>query len=82
MTYSQFATEKPVLYGQIMYKGKSKIGSFKPLWQALSNSLIYAYHLPNGKKSTGGFTLKRAFSLFEAGRLTTNPAHGNPENYL
>lgn len=82
MTYSAFAAQKPVLYGQIMHNNKSKIGSFRPVWQGLSNSLIYAYHLPNGKKSTGGFTLKRAFDLFKAGRLTTNPEHGNPNNYL
>lgn len=82
MTYSEFATQKPILYGQMMYNGKSKIGSFKAIWQGVSNSLIYTFHTPEGKKSKGGFTLKRAWALFEAGRLSTNPENGKPENYL
>lgn len=82
MTYSEFANQKPVLYGQITVNGKSKIGSFRPTWWSLTNSLGYTYHSPSGNKGQGGFTLQKAHNLLMSGRLTTNPDDGNPSNYL
>lgn len=82
MTYSEFANKKPVLYGQIMDNGKSKIGSFQADWQAITNSVVYFYHTHEGNKGKGGFTLMKAYQLFKAGRLSTNPEKGNPNNYL
>lgn len=79
MTFPEFSKTKPVLYGSINHNGKQKIGSFVPKWVGLSNSLNY---ILNGRKGNPGFTLKRAWELFEAKRLTTNPEDGKPENYL
>lgn len=82
MTYLEFAHTPPRLYGQIIHNGKCKIGQFKPTWSRYTNQLEYSYFTTNDKKGTGGFTLKRAFELFEIGRLSTNPEDGKPENYL
>jgi len=80
--FIEFAHKPMKLYGQITVNGKSKIGEFKPEWSRYSNQLEYQYYTPNGRKGTGGFTLKRAFDLFNAGRLSDNPEMGKPENYI
>lgn len=82
MDYLTFAKETPVLYGQIAVKGKYKIGAFKPVWSRFSNSLIYQYYTANGRKGTGGFTLMKAYYLFQNSRLFTDPEKGKPENYV
>jgi hypothetical protein len=82
ITFSEFAHSPQILYGQITVNGKSKIGQFRPKWSRYTNQLEYCYFTPQGNKGTGGFTLKKAFNLFVLGRLTTNPEHGKPENYV
>jgi hypothetical protein len=82
MNYSEFAAQRPILYGQINVNDKCKIGSFKAEWHHLTNSLIYSFYSPAGNKGKGGFTLKRAFALFIAGNLSINPENGNPLNYI
>ena len=82
MDYLLFSQEKPSLFGQISVNGKSKIGSFLPLWNKYTNSLVYRYHTSNGRKGQGGFTLMKAYHLFKEGRLSTNPADGKAENYI
>ncbi len=81
-TYKDFVHSPVRLYGQITVNGKSKIGEFRPKWSRYSNQLEYAYFTPKGNKGTGGFTMAKAFQLFKDGRLTTNPEHGKPENYV
>jgi hypothetical protein len=82
MDYIEFAKAPPILYGYMTVNGKQKIGSFKAEWNHNSNSLCYQYYSPKGNKGQGGFTLMKAFNLFAANRLSTNPADGNPDNYL
>lgn len=82
MTYLEFVSNTPVLYGQITVNDKSKIGTFKPLWNKYSNSLCYAYHTPKGRKGSGGFTLKKAYDLFNTNNLSIDPQMGLPENYV
>lgn len=82
MDYITFAKEKPTLYGQIVVKNKAQIGHFKTIWDPLTNSCVYWYFTPKGRKGKGGFTLKRAYDLFKSGGLSTNPEAGKPENYL
>ncbi len=72
-TFASFAKYPPILYGSIVVGGKEKSGSFVPLWNKYSNSMTYHYHTLKGHKGTGGFTLMKAFRLFSAGALTTNP---------
>lgn len=61
MNYLDFAQKPPILFGQITMNGKSKIGSFKPLWHGMTNSLMFIYHSPKGHKGQGGFTLRKHF---------------------
>ena len=82
MDFLTFAKEKPVLYGQMILNNKCKIGQFKGEYQSLSNSVIYQYYTHAGNKGQGGFSLIKAYKLFKAGRLSFNPEHGNPNNYL
>lgn len=82
MDYLTFAKQLPVLYGQILVKNKPKIGSFKPVWDHLTNSMMYWYYTPTGRKGKGGFTFKRAYALLNSGRLYTDPERGKPENYI
>ncbi len=82
MDFIQFAKEKPILYGQMTMNNKCKIGQFKAEWQHLSNSLIYNYYTHSGGKGQGGFTLRKAHALLINGRLSINPEHGNPDNYV
>ena len=81
MNYIEFAKKPVRLYGAITVSGKSKIGQFRPVWNRWTNSLEYGYFTPNGRKGSGGFTLKRAYDLFLSGIITENPEHGKPENY-
>lgn len=82
MTYTEFCKEKPILYGTIRVDGKNKIGSFKPLYNPHSNSIAYHYYTFNGNAGHGGFTLRKAYDLFSKNRLSINPEHGNPANYV
>lgn len=82
MTYSEFAKQTPILYGQINVCEKSKIGQFRPEWNRYTNSLHYQYYSFSGNKGEGGFTLIKAFKLFEGNRLSIDPENGNPKNYL
>ena len=81
-TYAEFAHKAETLYGQITVNGKSKIGQFRPTWSRYTNQLEYCYFTPQGNKGTGGFTMHRAFNLFQMGKLSNNPEHGKPENYV
>ena len=83
ISYPEFARQKPVLYGQIMSaNGVSKIGSFRPVWNKWSNSMVYNYYSPQGNKGKGGFTLMRAWKMLQSGGLSVDPKYGNPETYL
>lgn len=83
LTYPVFAAQKPVLYGQLIINGKSKIGSFRAEWKYFPvNALVYFYYSPAGKKSRIAINLKAAFNRYTEGRLTTDPGNGKPENYL
>lgn len=81
MTYSEFAKETPVLYGYMMANGKQLIGVFKPSWNKYTNSCNYFYMGKNGRKTKYGMTLLKTFSLVGT-RLSTDPANGDPANYL
>jgi uncharacterized protein YifE (UPF0438 family) len=80
--FKDFVHKPEKLFGQITVNGKSKIGEFRPSWSKYTNQLEYSYYTPQGNKGTGGFTMKRAFVLFNAGKLSKNPEHGKPENYI
>jgi hypothetical protein len=82
MTYFSFLDTAPILYGTIIVNGKCKIGQFKPEWNYLTNSLVYRYYTHKDNKGTGGFSTKKAFALFTAGCLSTNPQDGDPANYI
>lgn len=75
-------TPPPVLYGQITINGVSKIGSFKPEWNQYTNTLQYRFYTEKGRKSTGGFTLKKAHSLYIANQLSVDPGMGKKSNYI
>jgi hypothetical protein len=80
--YNAFLSTAPILYGQIIVNDKCKIGQFRPEWGYLTNSLIYQYYTPKGRKGKGGFSAKRAYCLYSSGSLSVNPENGNPANYL
>jgi hypothetical protein len=69
MTYAEFAHVKPELAGCIVVNENAKEGFFRPKWNHYANALHYQYYTKNGRKGTGGFTLGRAYALFQAGRL-------------
>lgn len=76
MNFIDFAKKPPaVLHGTITVNDKAKTGQFRPKWNHWSNSLIYAYYTETGRKGTGGFTLKRAYNLYQSGQLTIKPAN-------
>lgn len=82
MTYADFAKQTPTLYGQIVVNGSPKIGAFKPIWNRYTNSPCYRYYTPGNRPGKGGFTIKKAYRLFEANRLSVDPEYGKPEFYL
>lgn len=70
MTYSEFTSEKPILWGSIYVNGSPKFGMFKPEHNKHSNKICYHYYTPKGNKGTGGFTMRKAYRLFDSGKLT------------
>ena len=69
MNYIEFSSQRPVLAGSITVNGRNKGGIFKAEYNRWSNSIDYAYYTEKGNKGKGGFTLKRAFALMNAGIL-------------
>ena len=70
-TYSEkeFKKEKPALWGSIRKDGSSKFGQFKPKFNKYSNKIEYAYYTEKGNRGTGGFTINKAWDLYQKGKL-------------
>jgi hypothetical protein len=81
-SFPEFARKLPILYGQIMFNGNCKIGSFRPSWNKYTNSKTYNYFTPEGNRGKGGFTLMRAWNLLKSGGLSLDPKYGHPDTYL
>lgn len=84
MTYLDFIQNKPVLYGStIGNNGKQYIGSYSATFNKYTNNIAYAYVSAKGRMNKNMmFTIKRAFDLFQSGRLSTDPEKGNLDNYV
>lgn len=72
-TYNSFQKERPILYGSIMVNGREKIGMFRAEYNPYSNKQDYRFYSPQGNKGQGGFTIDRAFALYQEGRLSLKP---------
>ena len=70
------------LYGQITYEGKAKVGQFRYQLNKWSGRYEYHYYTAKGYRGKGGFTYSRAMALYVQGKLSVNPEHGKPENYI
>jgi hypothetical protein len=81
-TKEQIANAPKILYGQMTYCGKTKIGSFRLEYNRWSDKQEYLYYGEKGRRGVGGFTIPYALHLLQEGRLSTNPAYGKKENYI
>ncbi len=70
-----------ILYGKInLGDYKEKFGMFKLGWNKYSNSETYHYYTLNGRKGSGGFTVRKAYELIQKNQLSTNPEYGDPNS--
>lgn len=81
LSYRDFVHKPPVLYGQIVVNGRSKIGSFHTRWDKYAG-FCYCYHTERGNRGSGGFTLVRAYNLYRSGLLSTEPEKGKTSSYV
>jgi hypothetical protein len=84
MTYFEFIQQTPVLYGStVSKKGRQYIGSYEVAYNKYSNTFVYFFINKNGRINRNiGFTIKRAYLLYDAGRLSLDPEKGKIENYI
>ena len=71
MQYLEFAQTKPTLKRDVInpINGKDETEIFKPFWNRYSNTLCYFRLSKIGRKTTFGYTLKRAFDLLQNDKL-------------
>lgn len=71
-----------ILYGQMTYNDKVKIGQFRLQLNKWSGKIEYHYYTPSGHRGKGGFTVTKAMALYAQDLLSTDPEMGKPENYV